>query len=240
MEETSNFQQNNQYSLSIRFSSDGFSLWVDDISGFLISSKTIARPFISLSKNDIVKIIEHEADALLNYQNIRLIYESDFYTFVPSTLFEIGNEIDFMFASNKIDKKDCIISNQISNWETVNIFSLPINLRDAINQLFDNVNIEHHLGYFLTEKIKLRNESGVNIWVRSKIMDVVVIINGNLHLINSFNYNSTEDFTYFTLNIFDQLSLDTNFCKLKLFNTEGNNEIQNIIQKYIKVVEIVS
>jgi hypothetical protein len=152
----------------------------------------------------------------------------------------LGKESDFLHLENLIDKKDCIISNKITAWDTVNIFSLPINLKDALSQLFENITIEHHLSYFLTDKVKQRNETALYVWVRSKIMDVVVIINGNLHLINSYSYNTPEDFTYYTLNIFDQLSLDTDFCKVKLFNTEGSNELKKMIEKYVKLVEVIS
>lgn len=238
MEETSNINQNNQYSLSIRFSSDGFSLLVNDISGYLISKKNISSPIFSLTKNELVTSIAHEADGLLNYQNIRLICESDNYTFVPIELLEAGNESDFFLLEHQIDQKDCIISNKILMSGCVNVFSLPINLRDALSQLFENTIVEHHLSYFLTDKIKLRNETLVQVWVRAKIMDVVVQINGNLHLINSYTYNTPEDFTYYTLNIFDQLSLDTETIKVKLFNVESGNEIQNMIQRYVRQVEV--
>jgi len=240
MEEVSNPTQNNQYTLSIRFNLDGFYLSVLDISNTLISAKKVSIPILSTPKADIAKTIEREADGLLDYQNIRLICELDGYIFVPKALFENGNETDFFLFEHKLDKNDCIISNNISSWETVNVFSIPKNLKDALNQLFPNLIIEHHLSYLLTDKIKVKNESSVQIWVRPKIMDVAVIGGGNLQLINSFSYNTPEDFTYYTLNIFEQLSLDIENCKVKLYNTEGSNELQKLVQKYVKQVEVIS
>ncbi|MEI7502288.1 MAG: DUF3822 family protein [Paludibacter sp.] len=240
MEEISNPNQNNQYSLSIQFNLDGFSLSILDISNTLISAKKVSIPLFSIPKIEITKSIEHEADGLLDYKNIRLICELDGYIFVPNALFEKGNETDYFLFEHKLDKNDCIITNNISNWETVNVFSIPKNLKEALNQLLPNSIIEHHLSYFLTDKIKLRNETSVQIWVRPKIMDVIVLCAGNLQLINSFTYNTPEDFTYYTLNIFEQLSLDIESCKVKLYNTDGNNELQKLIKKYIKQVEVIS
>ena len=96
------------------------------------------------------------------------------------------------------------------------------------------------MSYFLTDKIKLRSETSVQIWVRPKVMDVVVIGGGNLQLINSFTYNTPEDFTYYTLNIFEQLSLDIESCKVKLYNTDGNYELQKLVQKYVRQLTVVS
>ncbi|MEI8085410.1 MAG: DUF3822 family protein [Paludibacter sp.] len=240
MEEVSNPIQNNQYSLSIRFNLDGFYLSVLDISNTLISAKKVSIPIYSTPKAEIAKIIEREADGLLDYQNIRLICELDGYIFVPNALFEKENEADYFLFEHKLDKNDCIISNNISSWETVNVFTIPISLKEALNQLFPNSIIEHHLSYFLTDKIKSRNEESVQIWVKSKIMDVVVITGGNLQLINSFSFNTPEDFTYYTLNIFEQLSLDIESCKVKLYNTEGNNELQRLLQKYVKQLTVIS
>lgn len=240
MEETSNTKRTNQYSLSIQFSSDGFSLGVNDKAGFLVSTKTISCPIFTMAKNEIVKTIKHEADGLLNYQNIRLICESDLYTFVPTALFEDENKNDFLHLEHQIEKKKYVIYNTIATWESVNIFSIPINLKDALTQLFENVKIEQHLSYFLTDIVKQRNETAMYIWVRPKVMDVVVLINGNLHLINSYSYKTPEDFTYYTLNIFDQLSLNTETCKIKMYKKEGSYELKEMIQRYVTTVEVIT
>lgn len=240
MEDTSNFKQDNQYSLSIRFSSDGFSLLVHDKADLLVSSKKVTVPLFSLAKNEIVSVLEQEVERLLNYIDIRIVCELDDYVFVPTPLFEVGNEIDFLLLEHKIEKKDCAIYNKITTWNTVNIFSIPKNFRAALTQLFHNSAIEHHLSFFLTDQVKHRNESSVQILVRPNTMDVVVLINGNLQLINSYTYNTPEDFTYYTLNLFDQLSLDTETCKVRLFNVGSSIVLQRMIQKYVKQVEVIS
>ena len=240
MEDNSDFKQNIQYRLSIRFSSDGFSLLVHDKTNLLISSKKVAAPLFSITKNELIEIIEKETGDLLNYSDIRIICELDNYVFVPAPLFEIGNESDFFQLEHKLDIKDCILFNEIASWETVNIFSIPKNLKDAFTHLFKNRPIEHNLSYFLTDQVKQRNDTVAQIWVRPTLMDIVLLVNGNIHLINSFTYNTPEDFTYYTLNLYEQLSLDTDTCKVKLFNVGGNNVIQKMLQKYVKQVEVIS
>lgn len=241
MDEISNVEQNNQYSLSIRFSSDGFSLCVYDISGYQVSQKKMTVPlFFSLSKNEIQEIIAHDTSQLLIYDNISLICESDTYTFIPSQFLEHGNVADFLLLEHQISPKDCVLNNEISSWQIVNVFSIPQNLDAALATLYPSIKIEHHLSYMLTHHITQRNETAIYIWVRSKIMDVIVLINGSLHLVNSFNYLTPEDFTYYTLNIFDQLALNTDMCKVRLFNTRGSTELQKMIQKYLKLVEVIN
>lgn len=240
MEETSNFTKIDTYSLSIRFSSDGFSLLVDDVAGYRVSSKTVSAPVFSLTNDRIVSLIQKEAAGLLNCERVRILCESDKYAFVPNALFELNNKQDYLLFEHSLDKKERVIVNQIDNWETVNVFAIPINLSDALTQLFANVTVEHYLSFFLTDKVIRNSDPTVNIWVRPKQMDAVVVVNANLQLINSFAYHTEEDFTYFTLNIFEQLNLDTERCGVRLYNVDTHSELCKMIKTYVKQVEVFS
>ncbi len=92
------------------------------------------------------------------------------------------------------------------------------------------------MSWFLLEKIKWTDESCVQIWVRPKLMDVVVLTRGNIVLVNSYDYQTVEDFTYFTLNIFQQLGLNKEEYPVKLYNSENCPELKQHLDKYLKSV----
>lgn len=223
-----------QYSLSIRITSDGFSLSIADGTDSLISSKTIPTIWNSLSVDEITQLVKRETQ--LNYRNIRLIYESDFYTFVPAPIFR-SNEAEqhLNFQEQKTLKNDIVLYNYLPVWDTVSIFAIPKTIQVALSQLFPNTIIEHHTSYFLSAKVKTQHENAIFIWTRQKKMDVITFKNGKLYLLNSYSYQTAEDFTYHTLNIIDKLSIDTDKCKVYLFNAEKKPELKNTLEKYLDV-----
>ena len=224
----------NQYSLSIRISSDGFSLSVVDGSDSLISTKIIPTILTSLSAEQITALINKETQ--INYRNIHLIYESDIYTFVPAPVFRSNEAADYLnFQQNKTTKNDIVLYNYLPVWDTVNVFAIPKAIQAALSQLFPNTIIEQHVSYFLSTKVKTQHENALFIWTRPKTMDIIAFKNGKLYLLNSYLYLTADDFTYHTLNIIDKLSIDTDKCKVGLFNAEKKPELKKTLEKYLEV-----
>ena len=239
MEKASDSMHTNQYSLSIRFSSDGFSLSVNDENDALISSKKISASLFSLSEKDISLLLTKETETKLVFRSIRLICNLDNYTFVPEPLFSPAEASDLLYFQKKTEKNEHVLYNNVPSWNMVNIFSIPVELQKAISNIFPESAIEHHLSYLVTEQIKTRTGSSLHIFVRSKIMDTVVISKGVLTLVNSFVYTTPEDFTYYTLNLFEQLALDTENCGVYLYSQDKMTEYINNLQKYIKSCESI-
>jgi len=223
-----------QYFLSIRLSAEGCNLSVFDESGALLSTKKVTKSVYALSTDEIIALMTEET--LLNYRTVRLICESDSYTFIPAPIFKKEEAADLFHFQFKQVKTDQIILNRIPKWDTVNVFSIPKTVYNALAHVFPDAIIEHHLSYFLSEYVKPLPESCVYIEVRGSVMDVVVITKGAIQLINSYTFNTSEDFTYYTLNLFDKLSLDTENCNVVLFNGEKNTELQKMLELYLEVI----
>ncbi|MDP4239134.1 MAG: DUF3822 family protein [Bacteroidota bacterium] len=223
----------NQYLLTIRIGSDGYNLSVFDESSILLSSKKVAASLFSISSDEIIKLLTPETQ--LNYRTLRLICESEIYTFVPALFFKPENATDFLQFLSKPIKSNQVLFNRIPQWDTVNVFSIPKTVHTALTHLFPDVPVEHHLGYFLGERVKLQSENSVSIAVRSNVMDVIVISGGGLQLINSYSFNTPEDFTYYTLNLFDKLQLDTENCNVVLYNAGKRPELQKTLELYLGV-----
>ena len=223
-----------QYLLSIRLSSEGFNISVFDETRVLLSSKKITVSLFSLSVEDIIKVMTPEI--LLNYRTVRLICESDTYTFIPAPIFKTEEAADTLHFQFKPVSTDQIMLNRIPKWDTVNVFSIPKSLHIALSQLFPKTVIVHHLSYLLTEYIKFQSENAVYIAVRGNMMDVAVIQKGTLQLINNYSFNTPEDFTYYTLNLFDKLQLDTENFKVVLFNGEKTPELKKSLELYLEVI----
>jgi len=228
-----NTAENSLYNLSIRINTDGFSLSVSEQSGQQLSSKKVSLSILSLSTSEITNTLSTETE--LNYQNIRIIYESDIYIFIPAPLFKPEESARFLSLQHKLQKKECIIHNTIPNWNTVNAFSIPENLQQAIEELFPGLIIEHQMSYLLSEKVKQLPANSIHIWVRTNMLDVIVVQSSKLQLLNSFPYKTPEDFTYHTLNIMEQLAFDTKSSIVYLYNTEKKPEFATLLNNYVIV-----
>jgi len=235
MEQPTDSTMMKQCRLSIRLSSEGFNVSVFDESGGLLSSKKVSMSLYSLSTDEIIKRLTPETE--LNYRTVRLICESDTYTFIPAPIFKTEEAADLFHFQFKPIKTDQIILNRIPKWDTVNVFSIPKIVYNAISHLFPEAIIEHHLTYFLSECVKSQNNDSVYIEVRSNVMDVIVLSKGGIQLINSYSFNTAEDFTYHTLNLFDKLPIDADNCSVTLFNAEKRPELQKTLELYLEVIK---
>lgn len=239
MENYSGQTHNNQYSLSIRFSSDGFSLSVGDENDNRISTKRIPTSLFSLSAKDIGALLEKQEEIKYVYRNIRLVCEHDHYTLVPKVIFSPAEAVDMLYFQKTPDKNEHVLYNNVPSWDAVNIFSVPVELFKALSVAFPETSLEHHVCHLLNKQIKSRGGNSLHICVRAKTMDVAVIATGNLLLVNSFGFNTPEDLVYYTLSIFDQLSVDTEDCEVYLYNQAKQPEHVSNLRKYLKHCESV-
>lgn len=223
----------NSYILSIRINSDGFSLLINDESGLLLSTQHISTVLFNLSVEEIVRTISVETPYY--YKKVNLICESDKYIFIPTPLFKKEEAMSFLYFQHKKEKHERIMYNYISDWNTVNVFAVPLPLEQALARLFPESIIEHQLSWLLKNKIKPQLSNSLYIWVRPKMLDVIALKNGKLQLLNSFSYQTPEDFSYHALDIIEQLSLDIEKCDVNLYNSEKKPELTRILEKYVKV-----
>lgn len=233
MEQVITLTQSTAYSLSIRIDSDGFSLSVFDKSDALLTSKRVDAGLSVLTPEQIVDLINTETQ--LNFKNIKVIIESDTYVIIPLDLFNIEEAADYLFLEHKPTKTDSILFNKVPECGIVNVFAIPGKIHDALNHLFPDAEIEHHLSHFISEDVKFKNENCVYCWARNKKLDVVALKAGKLQLINSFFYQTPEDFLYFTLKVYEKLSIDMHKSPLFLFNAEKKSEIKSLLEKYLTV-----
>ncbi len=225
---------NNNYGLSIRFASDGFSLFITDENHSQISKKEITAQIYNLTETEIIDLLSKQSEIQLNYKSVRLICETTGYSIIPYLFFKKEEAAEMLkFQHPDLDKNNTVLFNFLEAWDAVNIFSIPKTLADVLQQFLPEITIEHHLTTFLTDYIALQNEKYLHIWIRPDEMDVVAINSNNLQLINTYNYSTPEDFTYHTMNVIQQLGLNPEDCKVILYNSEKAHEYSQLIVKYV-------
>ena len=230
---------NNNYSLSVRVCLNGFSLSMLDQAGATLVSREVPASLYQMRKEEVIELFQTKAGVVpSDYSEVQLIAESDLYVFVPAPLFNLQCIDDYFYFQHERDKTQIVLFNRIPVWDTVNVFSIPLALHEALNELFPDSAVAHQLSDLLSGKIKTK-EDCIHIGVRPKMLDAVVLKSGTLSLINSFAYQTAEDFTYFVLNIFDQLKLDTEKVAVRLYQRNNSADFKDLISMYVKHCEIV-
>lgn len=231
----------NQYSLSIRFTSDGFSLFIFDENQKLLSSKKTPADLFSLTEDKLFDLLANEKELSLNFHSIRVVFETDIYSVIPKVLFDATNAKDMLtFQHAEANIADTILYNELLAWNAVLTFTIPKAINSAIRKILPEVDIEHHIIDFVNDEIALQNDSSIHIYVRNNRMDIIALKNGKLTLINTYDFSTKEDFLYYVMNIYEQLSLDSEKCNTSIYNANKKPELAELVGKYIKNCKAVN
>lgn len=233
METENQFTTTVQYRLIILIGTTDIDLSVYDEANALISTKKLEFSSAVPGTDEIIRLLS--SDSQMNFSTVRVIVVSDIYSFVPEAIFRPADAAVMLSFEHKPDKSQKLLYSSIVAWSCVNVFSIQLAIFTALNQLFPGTEVEHHLSYVLTDKVVPQSGNRLYIWVQSKKLDMVVISNGKLKLVNSFPYTTSEDFTYHTLNVIEQLALNVDSCAVTLLNAEKRMEVKAVLEKYVIV-----
>ena len=223
------------HKLTVRFCANEWQLSVCDSTGKAVSGKQIPAYLPVLSEEDIVRMIATAPEMQQKYAETRFVYESDCYSFVPAVLFKENEAADLLHAQYEMDKSVVVRFNRLDNWKMATVFSVPQTLNNALLRFYPAPEILHHLTFCLTNFTKRPSGNKVHIWRRGRRMDIVVFKNGGVELINTYDFQTSEDFVYHVLHIFEQLSLDIENCKVQLHNAEQEKELVAMVGKYVRM-----
>ena len=227
---------NNQYSLSIRIFSDGFSLYVYDEKYQAISRKFEKQEYID-EQEFVQKMFESHKEIHADYKNICIICESAYHTLVPDIIFNTDIQKDLLKLQHPVLPDTCRIFHvKQENLQNVLIFALEDSLTKGIYTHFQQITPESHLVHVIKKIISGEKDKFI-LWIRPKEIDCIVFHHQKIVLLNKYSYESPEDITYHVLNIYQQLELNPNELMLEIF-TDENHQAGTLLENYISSVTI--
>ncbi|MDR2854349.1 MAG: DUF3822 family protein [Prevotellaceae bacterium] len=225
------------YYLTIFFHQSDFSVLVFDKDKQLISSKKTSIDLLHTTEDELVRIMAQEPEIQQDYQKVRIVCESANYAFVPKEIFRPDDmEIFLNFQGKKSESTP--LFNLIEEKSVVNVFSLPENLSRSLSRFYEQPKVEHHLTYLLNDFAHNGKTQAVFLWLHPDYFDLVVCSDKRLEFANSFNISTKEDLLYFTLLVFEQLSLDIHNTEITVLNAENQQDTINLLRQYIKKIVV--
>ena len=188
------------------------------------------------SKDEIISLFNDTNEAKILFHSTRIILENECYTLIPNDIFQKENIEDFLKFQFEIAPSNNTLFNLISQFETVNVFSIPKSIYLAMSELFPKISIEHHISYYANKILSSIGSSKIFSVIRNQHIDIIVIVHGKLHLINSYSANNKEDIIYHILKTLEFFSIDINRIELHLVFQSKQPELLDKIKEYIKHV----
>jgi hypothetical protein len=232
--------------LSIQISLNGLSFCVlDSISNTIIKqeSTTFSEeliPFQVLKK--LKEVLENNEIDKMSFSNVTIIHRNTFFSLIPKALFDEKEVANYLKFNTKILANDLIAWDEILNFDIINVYVPFVNINNYIYGLYGEFVFQHN-GTVLIQSLLNNFDGGKEpvcyVHVLEQQLDIIVIANKKLLFYNSFNFNTKEDFIYYVLFVIEQLKLDVETIKLKLFgNIEEDDQLFNVCFKYVRNVSV--
>ncbi len=228
------------YSLLLQISENSFDYIIYDI----FNNKYIALASNTLNDSeDLIDCIDKDEILSLSFKKIRIFYINQKSTLVPVPLFKPEEKENIFSFNHFLEKDEVVLSDNVLNIDSVNLFSINKDLKNFIDKKFSNSNLYH----FSTELINIfynigknQSEKSVYIHIHSNTYEVLIFEGKKIILYNSFNYQTKEDFIFYLLYVFEQLELNNEEQKVNICGEVSvKSQIYEIISKYIRNINFL-
>jgi len=232
------------YTLSIRFISGGFCFIVfnrhskkvlhfAEITDKTKDSKSLLRE--NLTTNSILQ---------RPFEKILCVWDTPLYTLLPNAVFSEENTARFWklnFGENNTQELT-FFSDKLKLPEIVNIYAVPTEYVAFLREFFPSIQFINQQSVQIINSLfenKKGNNTQVCIQIHQDFFDALVLQKGKIRLANSYRFQSKDEFLYFSLNIFEQLQLDTDTTEIILSGeTSEKDEKITALRKYIRTVNL--
>jgi hypothetical protein len=236
----------NYHKLSIQVSLNGLSFCILDTIGKKIV-KAEKHTFDNRlnpygAQKELKRFIKKQQIKDYAFSEVMVVHRNDLFSLVPKDLFDPNEMANYLKFNTKILVNDLLEYDEIPSFEMVNVYVPFVNINNFIYELFGDFEFKHH-STVLIESLLGRNASSADAicytYVTENELDIVILQNKKLIFYNNFSYKTPEDFLYYLLFTWEQLRLDPNDIKLRLFGTiEEGDPIFSICQDYIQHLSI--
>ena len=234
------------HKLSIQVSLNGLSFCVLDTIGNTIQLSKTVNFGKELSPYEVQKELKElfRENRIQNFQfsEVIVIHRNNLFSLVPKALFDEKELANYLKFNAKILANDLLAYDEIESYDMVNVYVPFVNINNYIYDLFGEFEFMHN-GTILVQTLlnthNNGNESVCYVHVADQQMDVTVLSQKKLVLYNSFQYHTKEDFIYYLLFMLEQLKLNTETIKVRLFgDIDEEDDVFTICYQYIHHVSI--
>lgn len=233
--------------LTIQVSLSGLSFCVFDT---LTEKPLVVQniPFDSFQRSAKIEdlfasVFSENADLSLPYDEILIIHSNNLSTFVPAPLFDEEFLGSYLQYNTKVFETDFFAFDELSKYEMNNVYIPYVNMNNFFIDRYGSFDYKHANTILVSKLLDLsknNDERKMFVHVTESHFEIVVLQNQQLHLYNSFEYKTPEDFIYYLLFTAEQLQLNPELFKLELLGSIVENDaLYQIAFKYIRNISLL-
>ena len=248
IDESINADVSRNMHLYLQCSSDNFSAGIIDVdrNKFVALFDFKFQNFASVNEQceKILSLIENNKPYLdNNYAKIVLSFSGYKNSLVPDAFFEEQNINAIFSANHSIESNEKICFDNLRMIQAKNVYAVPASLHDFFVSYYSNISIHHAATPFIEGILaqhKNIDDTIVTINVQQSLFEMAVTKGKNLLFYNQFNYQTSEDFIYYVLFVFEQLQLNPEMQEIYLTGMmEKNSALYSMTQKYVRHINFM-
>ncbi len=199
-------------------------------------------------KQDDPKTLIHQVynqDHLLKSGFLRsfLAIVNDKSTLVPTRLYDEASLNTYLEKLIEVAPNDVVMVNDIPELDVKNVFAIDKGLKTILEGYFPNAEFFHTSTLFIQGARELsKHRSGYQIYLNiiGSNFQIVLMEDQELLFSNIYHFQTSDDFIYFTLLIFDQFKLKPEAVPLYLCgHVAEDSEIYKLIYRYVRHIHFV-
>ncbi|MCT8340177.1 DUF3822 family protein [Flavobacteriaceae bacterium TK19130] len=233
--------------LSVQVSLSGLSFLISSNRGREVLLYDTIPYTTSPSPEDLLSDIESflKSDNLSKHDvdDVCVIYATNMYALVPTPLFEPEKASEYLKFNNKILATDYIAYEALSDQDITVVYIPYVNVNNYFFDTFGSFSYFHSTTLLLDALwpiVRFSSQAEVYIHVQKEALDCIAMKNGSLQLCNTFPYKSPEDFVYYVLFLLEQLSLDPNTVKVRVFGSISETaDTYTLLYRYVNNLNLL-
>ena len=230
-------QQNatEHYHLSIQLGLNGFS--------FCIRNNNI---ILAIESNQ--HMLSQLENTLKNHKWMNKKYASTLinintnkHTLIPDSIFDVKEQQNYIRFNHHRSENQEAFSDKLQQIEAHQVYGISVPEQELINTFFPKATIRHYGSTLIDNILQHKtNSAQLYIHVQDKSMDILFCNKKGLHFFNSFKYQSSEDFIYYTLFVCEQLELNPDEIDCCLLGEVDKSSVKyDLAYKYIRNIRFI-
>ncbi len=191
----------------------------------------------------IQKIIEEDECLGLDYQKINIGLANHKSVLVPDKLYDESQKVLYLSNQVALAEGDAVFNNDISTIEAKNVYAVKYSVNNFLSKLYPKAKIIHASSALIQayqDIAKTKSQTQFFANVKKGVFEIMVFDKEKLLLTNSFEYQTSTDFIYFIMLIYNQLKLDPETIPLNLSGLVlRDSEIYKMLYRYIRNINFL-
>ncbi|MBQ8225613.1 MAG: DUF3822 family protein [Bacteroides sp.] len=245
MIETTDFSKSEQYTLSIRLSTDGFSFSVfNPLSKEqlpVLNYPTIGTLSLTANLKNAFKDVEWLG---YKYRRVNILLANKRFTFIPLDFFEDEQAETVFYHNHPTRENETVLYNILYKNNIVVLFGIDKSCYHFLREQFPECKFYSQASPvidFLAIKSRLGNSRKMYAYLHKHSMEVYCFERGRLLLANSYPCKGTTDRVYYLLYIWKQLGFEQERDELHLTGTlNDKSELLPQLHTFIQQVFVLN